>query len=199
MERIVIIGPPGAGKTTFAKRLGPIHRIGIYHLDRIFWRRGWKRIAREKRIDILQDIVLQRKLWIIEGSYLKSSEPRLKAADTIIFLDFPPILCLKRIIERHYKDSGCFRRDLPIDCTDRLSLVRVLKVIIFPLTERITIKKKLNSYKNKEIIILRSFKEVENFLARQHESTCETVVSESNPVLARRFALSQIPKLSLQY
>ena len=42
MEKIVIIGSPGAGKSTFARKLGSILKIKVVHLDRVFWQPGWK-------------------------------------------------------------------------------------------------------------------------------------------------------------
>jgi adenylate kinase family enzyme len=170
MEKIVIVGPPGAGKTTLAKELGSILRMKVFHLDRIFWQRGWKEKPRDKRIDIMQNLV-QEKRWIIEGTYLGSSEPRLNAADTIIFLDIPPLLCLLRILKRHREYRGRSRRDLPEGCTDKLTLFRMLKVLTFPLYGRRTIKQTLHNYKSKQIIWLRSRKEVKGFLAHQVQDT----------------------------
>src|SRR5271157_5601370 len=122
MEKIVIIGSPGAGKSTFARHLGRILHINVIHLDRIFWQPGWKEKPREKRIDILQKIV-REKQWIIEGTYLGSSEPRLDAADTIIFLDTFTLLCLGRIFKR-YLNHGRVGRDIPEGCHDKLNLIR---------------------------------------------------------------------------
>jgi adenylate kinase family enzyme len=166
MEKIVIIGSPGAGKSTFAKKLGSILKIKVFHLDRIFWQSGWNEIPRKTRIDILQRIV-QKKRWIIEGTYLKSSEPRLDAADTIIFLDIPPLLCLQYIIKRHRKYHGRPRRDIPKGCTDKLDLRRILKVLAFPFRGRRILKEKLRNYKSKRIIWLCSPEEVEDFLMQQ--------------------------------
>ena len=69
MNRVVIIGSPGAGKSTLARKLDSILNINVIHLDRVFWEPGWKEKPRETRIDILQKIV-QEKQWIIEGTYL---------------------------------------------------------------------------------------------------------------------------------
>src|SRR5690348_14491300 len=135
MEKIVVIGSPGAGKTTLAKNLGPLLKLKVYHLDRLFWQRDWKGRDRETRIDILQKIVPEKQ-WIIEGTYLDSSEPRLEAADTIIFLDTPPFTCLWRIITRHWRSSGSSRRDIPMGCTDKLTWPRMLKVLAFPFRDR---------------------------------------------------------------
>src|SRR5438874_11532330 len=100
MEKIVIIGSPGAGKSTLARKLDSKLKIKVFHLDRCFWQRGWKGETGDTRIDILNRLVLRDKQWIIEGTYLKSSGPRLEAADTIIFLDTPPLVCLWRIFKR---------------------------------------------------------------------------------------------------
>jgi len=85
MKKIVIIGPPGSGKTTLASDLGPLLKVKVFSLDRFFWESGWKGKSREERLEILDHLV-QEKQWIIEGTYLDSSEPRLNAADTIIFV-----------------------------------------------------------------------------------------------------------------
>ena len=133
MKRIAIIGPPGAGKTTLAKDLKRIHNINIYHLDRIFWQRGWQSKPHEERISILQRLVGEKQWIIIEGLYLKSSYPRLEAADTIIFLDMPSLLCLCRLFIRHREQRGRFRRDIPLECTDKFEWKLVLEysLIIF--------------------------------------------------------------------
>src|SRR2546423_926971 len=100
MEKIVIMGSSGAGKTTLAKDLAPILKIKkVYHLDRLFWQRGWKEKTGGTRIDILQGLV-REKQWIIEGNYFSVTELHLNAADTIIFLDTPPLVCLQRIMKR---------------------------------------------------------------------------------------------------
>jgi hypothetical protein len=167
MNRVVIIGSPAAGKSTLARRLGPILHIKVIHLDRIFWKRGWREIPRDTRIDILEKLV-QKKQWIIEGTYLSSSEPRLSAADAIIFLDTATLLCFKRIIRR-YLNHGRVGRDIPEGCEDKLNLIRILKVLIFPFRDRRILLKKLYNFKfdeTKHIIWLGSPKEVEDFLVQ---------------------------------
>ncbi len=151
MEKIVIIGSPGAGKTTLARELGPILKIKkVIHLDRLFWKREWKGKTGDIRIDILNRLV-QEKRWIIEGTYLCSSGPRLEAADTIIFLDTPPLVCLQRIIKRHREYRGHSRRDIPEGCNDKLTLFRMLKVLVFPLRGRRKLEKELRKYNPKQI------------------------------------------------
>jgi hypothetical protein len=163
MDRIVIVGVSGAGKSTFAKKIHSILGMKVYHLDRAFWQRDWIGKDKETRIDILEHFV-QEKRWIIDGNYLSSSEIHLDAADTIIFLDISPFLCLRRLIKRHVEYRKHSRRDTPEGCTDRLTLLRILKVPTFPLNGRKLIKKKLLTQNYKKIIWLQSPKEVEGFL-----------------------------------
>jgi adenylate kinase family enzyme len=183
MKRIAIIGPPGAGKTTLAKELERIHEIKIYHLDRIFWQQGWKGKPRDTRIDILQRLVGEKQ-WIIEGFYLRSSNLRLEAADTIIFLDMPPLLCLQRIIKRHHEYSGRSRRDIPEGSTDKLTLLRMLKVLAFPLREGRKLEENLHRFPPEKVIRLHSTKEIESFLAQLELHIDEKRQSSKTPLVA---------------
>jgi adenylate kinase family enzyme len=202
MEKIVIIGSAGSGKSTLARKLYSILNIKVVHLDRVFWQPGWKEKPRDTRIDILQNLV-RKKRWIIEGTYLSSSGPRLDAADTIIFLDINPLLCLVRIIRRYRpflrlrriikgqrECQELMRRDIPYGCTDKLTLFRVLKVLVFPFRGRRTLKQKLPTYHSKEIIWLRSSKEVDVFLARLKQHSDEKRQFSKTPSFARKRPLA---------
>lgn len=175
MKKIVIIGSPGAGKTTFARKLALILEIKIFHLDHYFWQRNWKEYSREERMQIEQDLMKDKTEWIIEGSYIGSADNRLKAADTIIFLDMPFSLCLRRVIARHIKYHGYGRPDIPDGCTDRISPTSALKIFLFPFKGRRVLYEKFETLRahemaflpEKEIIILSSPEEVEDFLRRQ--------------------------------
>ena len=190
MEKVVIIGSPGAGKTTLAKKLGTMQKNKVYHLDRFFWQHDWEKKDRDERLDTLQKLVRERH-WIIEGTYLNSSTIHLKAADTIIFLDISPFLCLQRIIKRHREYYRFTRRDIPEGCTDRLTLFRMLKVLIFPLRERRKLENNLriyesSEYETKRVIRLHSDKEVNAFLEQQNVLHEGTSAKERIPVVAGR-------------
>jgi shikimate kinase len=178
MEKIVIIGSAGAGKTTLAFSLGSKLHTKVVHLDHIFWERDWKGKTKDTRIDILEKLV-QEKQWIIEGTYISSSGPRLTAADTIIFLDPSPLVCLIRIIRRHqpllrllHKITGhqyyhrCSRRDLPEGCTDKLTLSRIFRVLAFPFQEKRVLEENLCKFPPEKVIRLHRTKEVDYFLTK---------------------------------
>src|SRR5947209_4831523 len=156
MKKIAIIGSPGAGKSTLARGLGSILKIKVIHLDRHFWEPGWEEKPRETRKEILQYLV-QKNWWIIEGTYLNTSDIRLNAADTIIFLDMPGFLCFLRVIRRHFKNRKQPRPDLPKGCTDKLGTYYLMKVLGFPFVCRKRIERKLHEFENdKQIYRLRS-------------------------------------------
>lgn len=172
-SRIVIIGSPGAGKTTLAIQLGKILEIPVFHLDRFFWQPCWIGEPGDVRKEKLEKLI-QQEQWIIEGTYLRSSEPRLRAADTIIFLDMSTWLCLRRVIYRHFKDiiyhkfkdKKRSRPDLPDGCSSNQHLRRMLlKVLFFRIRHHEELSQTLHNYESsKRVFCLHSPEEVESFL-----------------------------------
>jgi adenylate kinase family enzyme len=151
MNKIVIIGSPGAGKSTFAQQLGAILGIKVIHLDRYFFEPGlnWKEYPRQDRIRIEQRLIAGKDRWIIEGSYLSSSDYRLQMADTIIALDMPRLLCLWQAFCRRFWYQG-LRPDLPENCNDRLRIFYILKILIFPHRGRKLLLSKIDEIKAQE-------------------------------------------------
>jgi hypothetical protein len=190
MEKIAIVGPSGAGKTTLAKKIGAGFRMKVYHLDRFFWQPSWRRETSDVRIDILQNLVREPR-WIIEGTYLNTSELHLCMADTIIFSDTPSLVCLLRLIKRHNTYRGHSRRDIPVKSTDKLTFLILLQVLAFPLGARRKLEDKLRKFPPEKVIRLHSTKEVNRFLAQletyinEMRQSSSALVNEKSPVLAR--------------
>jgi len=101
MQRVVILGRGGAGKSTFAKKLGGTTGLPIVELDKHFWRPGLIPTAREQWIEAQRRLADQPR-WIMEGDLGKYDElsVRLQAADTVLILDFSLLLCLVRAMRR---------------------------------------------------------------------------------------------------
>ena len=188
MQKIVIIGSPGAGKSTFARTLGEILQIKVSHLDRYFWQPEWKEKPKEIRLQIMKELVVEDQ-WIIEGTYLDTSYIRLKAADTIIFLDTPGFICLWRVLSRYFKYGKEPRPDLPEGCSEKLRLHYLLRILVFPFIKRKKLNRLLDELgpekSKKSIYVFRSSSDVKGFLQirRQiQESKCQknTYVLEGN-------------------
>ena len=107
-NRIVILGCPGSGKSTFAKRLHAYTGLPLIHLDRVWWKEDRTHISREE-FDRRLESLLQGDAWILDGNYNRTNELRIQACDTVFFLDFPEDVCMQGIVNR----VGQRRSDIP--------------------------------------------------------------------------------------
>lgn len=118
MQRVVVMGPPGSGKSTLARHLGARYDLPVFHLDQAYWQPGWietppGRFRKEvERIAALP-------AWVIDGNYTDTIGPRLRAADTVIYLDVPTWLSVLRILRRMLVAYGRVRADSAPGCAER--------------------------------------------------------------------------------
>ena len=99
MERILVIGCPGAGKTYFSKQLSKILHLPIVHMDNLYWRKDKTSIATEELMEKLKPYLTQPK-WIIDGNYHKTLEMRLPYATDVFVLDLSRKECIQGILDR---------------------------------------------------------------------------------------------------
>ncbi len=164
-KKVIIIGSAGAGKSTLAKRLGPLLGLGVFHLDALFWKPGWVQTPRDEWRALQQEL-LARDSWLIDGNYGSTLELRLAAADTVIFMDFPRWLCLWRVFNRRIQYRGRTRSDMGPGCPEHIDWEFFRWVWRFPLVERPEVLWKLDQYaRGKTVYHLRSPAEVRRFLA----------------------------------
>ena len=92
MERIMIIGCGGAGKSTLARKLGKKTGLPVIHLDQIYWSPGnWQHLEKEE-FDTLLIKELEKQRWILDGNFNRTMELRLEKCDTVLILiEFSPI------------------------------------------------------------------------------------------------------------
>lgn len=110
MKRVVILGRGAAGKSTLAGRLAEITGLPVIELDKLFWQTGLIPTPREQWVN-LQKALVARDEWIIEGDLgpYDVVEVRLRAADTIIFLDFSVVRCAWRALHRSRERADFWR------------------------------------------------------------------------------------------
>ena len=108
MERIIVIGNSGAGKSTFARKLHQATGLPLYHLDLLWHRPDRTNVSREE-FDARLGEIISHDRWIIDGNYQRTLEWRLQACDTVFLLDYPVELCLSGVEQRMGKE----RPDMP--------------------------------------------------------------------------------------
>ncbi len=108
MERILVIGSPGAGKSTLSRELSKITGLPLYHIDNLYWNERGEYISREELIELL-DPILRTESWIIDGNYSATFAYRLSFASAVILLDVDFDTCRDGIISR----TGTPREDIP--------------------------------------------------------------------------------------
>ena len=159
MNKIIIIGCPGSGKSTFAKELKKLIDLPIYHLDLIWNKPDKTTLTREEFDKILKDIFQEEK-WIMDGNYQRTLEIRIKEAETIFFLDYDLETCLNGDTTR----VGIVRDDMPWK-EEKLNDEFKDKIIKFSEKQKPEIDNLLNKYKNeKEIIIFKTREDAKDYL-----------------------------------
>ena len=110
MKRVLIIGPGASGKSTLARQLGEITGLRVIELDRVFWQPGLVRTPRDQWVAFQQELVVENE-WIMDGDLgpYDAIEVRLRAADTIVFLDFSLVRCVWRAVRRSREGPDFWR------------------------------------------------------------------------------------------
>lgn len=108
MKKVIVIGCPGSGKTTFAEKLNKFTGLPLFHLDAIWHNPDKTHISRESFDEKISEI-FEMQEWIIDGNYNRTIEVRLQQCDTVFLFDLPTEVCLQGATER----LGKGRYDLP--------------------------------------------------------------------------------------
>lgn len=118
-QRVVVIGSSGAGKSTFARRLGDITGLPVTHIDQLFWQPGWVQAPKPVYLARLEAVVAQDR-WIIEGVNVSTLDLRLPRTELMIWLERGRIACLWRIARRVMSSYGVVRADMAPACPEGL-------------------------------------------------------------------------------
>jgi adenylate kinase family enzyme len=134
MERVVVLGPAGAGKSELATRLSRTVDIPVVHLDTLFWAPGWRPAPESEARAALERVVAGER-WILDGNFL-ADDSRFARADTVVFLDLPRRVCFRRVLVRLVRDRRRSRPDLPEGCREGLDLGLLWWIWRYPRTDR---------------------------------------------------------------
>lgn len=163
MERILIIGCGGAGKSTLARQLGEKLDLPVVHLDSIFWLPGWVEMEREAFDDRVRQ-ELEKPKWIIDGNYNRTMPQRIAKCDTVIYLDFSRFACLLGVLKRVITNHGKVRPDMGEGCPERFDLDFLKWVWNFNQEKREKYYRLLNEAEGKQTIVLKNRRMVRRFL-----------------------------------
>ena len=108
MQKVIVIGCPGSGKSTFARHLQKRTGLPLYYLDMI-WHKPDKTTVPREEFDRVLGEILATDAWIIDGNYNRTLETRMQACDTVFLFDLPVEECLAGVTAR----LGKPRVDMP--------------------------------------------------------------------------------------
>ena len=174
MKKILILGCPGAGKSTFARKLRDKTGLPLYYLDMI-WHKPDRTTITKQEFDAKLSEIIKQEEWIIDGNYGRTLEMRFKECDTVFFLDLPTNVCLAGVEGR----IGSEREDMPWQ-EEELSAEFRNFIINFSRDEIPEINEMLRKYKNKNIEIM------------THPGNCDLELYEKSS-----YSLNRVVELSI--
>lgn len=162
MKKVIVIGSPGAGKSTFARKLRDKTDLPLYYLD-MLWHKADKTNISKDEFDRRLCEILQKECWIIDGNYSRTMEMRLQVCDTVFLLDFPLDVCLSGVESR----IGKKRVDMPWVETEFDAEFKQW-ILDFPKIRLPQIYEWLKKYKDgKEIIIFKSRESADAYIENE--------------------------------
>jgi len=163
VNRVIIIGCGGSGKSTLSRILSEKINLPVVHLDKLFWKEGWVNISKEE-FDLLLNKELKKEKWIIDGNYDRTLKERLKRCDTVVYLDYPRSTCLFGVVKRVISSYGKTRPDMAGGCPEKFDFEFMKWIWNFNKEHRDKFYKILKEEKNKKIYIFKNRRECNEFI-----------------------------------
>ncbi len=165
MQRILVLGSSGSGKSTFSRQLGRLMEIEVIHLDSYYWQPNWVASSEKEWAEKLEQL-LRKPRWIMDGNYPSSLDLRLSFADTVVFMDLHRSLCLWRCVKRLIQNWGRNRQELATGCDEKIDWEFLKWIWNYPRDVKPVILEQLGHAPvgSRQVFILRSRGEIADFL-----------------------------------
>ena len=163
MERILVIGGNGSGKSTFSLALSEKLGLPVVHLDRLHWYGEWQERSSEEFDRLLQP-ELEKERWIIDGNFARTLPLRVRYCDTVLYFDFSTWRCLWGVTGRVLKNWGKSRSDMGGHCPERFSLEFYRSILRFNRVNRERTYRLLREVEGVETVVFKNRKQAWRWL-----------------------------------
>jgi adenylate kinase family enzyme len=112
VDRVVVVGRGGAGKSVISRRIGELIGAPVIELDASFWQEpGVRPLAAEEWVRVQDELVRERPRWVLDGDLgpYDVLSVRLRAADAVVMLDFSLLRCAWRALRRSREGADFWR------------------------------------------------------------------------------------------
>lgn len=99
MQRVIVVGTTGSGKTTLAEQISTRLHIPVVDLDTLYWQPNWQQTPFDQLRERLMTIASKDR-WIISGNYSKTRDLTWAKADTLVWLDYALPVVYWRLLRR---------------------------------------------------------------------------------------------------
>ena len=165
MDRIVIVGCSGGGKSTLARALGARLGMPVIHLDVLFWKPGWRE-SEPLRFRLAVEAAVAGERWVSDGNFTGASAMRLARADTVVWIELPMALCLWRAVWRSLSNLRRARADLAPGCPEKIDFAFYRYIWTWNRLTRPKMQRAIDRFAGgARVIRLRSNRQIAAFLA----------------------------------
>ena len=159
MERILVIGSPGSGKSTFSRALAQRKQLPLVYLDQLFWNADKTTVDQAQFDQRLGEAMARTQAWILDGNYGRTLEMRLERCTQVFFLDLPVEVCLESVRARR----GTVRPDIPwVETEEDPEFMEYIQT--FPQQQRPKILELREKYGEKPWVVLHSRGQMDAYL-----------------------------------
>lgn len=169
MKKVIVIGCPGSGKSTFSAELARLTHLPLIHLDSLYHQEHWdndQEVKKSQWNDTIKSLV-KADQWIIDGNYKSTMSIRIEAADTIIFLDYPRSLSIWRTLVRRWRFRNKKRPDMPSSWKEKISYDFLKLIWNYNRAQRPTVVAELKKHSNQKKIHILKIPEDANGLLKK--------------------------------